>query len=1243
MSVSCQKVSDWAVKANNARGLSNLVRKLVVETTPLLRSVEFPFREAANFPKFDGYSDSLHPTAWVNEGKSYWTLSCAKQVRNISNDYQAQIKTIQDLDKKDRNFVFVAPGRTYNSEQASTQSIKIDKADSPHIRVMDAEGITSWLQETVVTKQWFEEQIGVSDTGIQTIESWWNSWTADLLHNFSTSFVSSRQFNESEDLIDRIRSNISEIAVYGETRKEAVAFAVAALLESPYKSLVDKTIIVKKANAKIPVKSDTKLVIICDFPDDQIPEFDQSENQVIIRTSLKNSHIVKLPIVSIPIELSSVPKTRFLEELQSWNIPKSEVPQVATESGYSVPILWTRFSNENKNVPLPTWTKNSKLVKNVIPFALCGQWVNDDSFDDKSILEFIGNFKEDEIDQVIKKCMTAQDAPITDQSGEILVNSKLNLMFEVGDKIEKSHLDRFFKVASEVLERVPIKNRVADQSGEKRIFNPNKKYSDQLISGICETLSILAIHGSAICRGIQVDLTQRINEIISESLESTDVKHWVQLGYNLSYLAEASPDIFLQSFINNHDLHVRILKYFFESKEISTNSRLYSPKDLVWAFERLAWHPEYFGKIATILLFVQRIWIKSDRVPSFVKNKLEQLFRVWKPSTVISFKERLSILRKNAKDKELRTPVMDLCISLLPSPTKWLEPSARPRWRILNQAVPVPQVRDKEHSEKEARKLLFSMAPYSKQELLKLLEILPKLELSGAKFLLQEVEKFVKEVDDYEKAELRYSLFGSTLDLRSYKKYYRAPIWQPVAKLDKLLTPTLPSARHLWLFDREIINWKFVTEYSVKDKPSDTDERIEQRRKVAIQEILDQQGDESFMEFIRSVNRSDIVARSLFQLKDSLQEKVEWIKRVLSAPESKSTNLFLFGAMRSLSESDLIKGVKLLKKEKVLNSTGKCERLVKSLPLIPLSWKIASEIGTELHQLYWQTIGIKLGDKLKIDDMRVAVKNLVAADRAFAAFELAFLKREKLGTEYWTEILKGMSRFEVPDNKNLPVSFNLRKIFRLLDKDTSVSENDIALLEFPYLLKLLEFGSSSTQRVTAWHRLFCQEPIRLIEFLSWKYKSGVEDDKHSSEKFSAEELKFMSETIDCLLDCWDVNPGFDSKGEFNSNKFFNWVKLAHDIATEHKLVDKLDYHFGVMFAKSIEDEQIMSKIPKDILRVFKSTSKKENMNRFSALLLDLVKKREQKKPVREVRKDEWDLDEYIMKSVLSNRKAKFAA
>ena len=1237
MSVSCQNVSDWAVKANNARGLSNLVRKLVVETTPLLRSVEFPFREAANFPNFDGYSDNQDATAWVNKGKSYWTLSCANRVRNVSNDYIAQIKTIQSLEKKDRNFVFVAPGGTYESELSSIESIKIDKADSPHIRVMDAEVITTWLLETVVTKQWFEEQIGVNDTGIQTLESWWNSWTADLLHNFSTSFVSSRQYNESQDLIDRIRSNKSEIAVYGETRKEAVAFAVATFLESPYKGLVDKTIIVKKANAKIPDKSDANLVIICDLPDDQIPDFGNCENQVIIRTSLKNSHIVKLPI-----ELSSVPKTRFLEELQSWSIPKSKASQIATECGYSIPILWTRFSKDHKKSSLPIWARDTKLVKNVIPFALCGQWVNDDSFADKSIVEFIGNFKKDEVDQVIKKCKTAHDAPITSQSDEISVNSKLNLMFEVGDKIEKSHLDRFFKIASEVLERISVKNRIADVSGEKRIFNLNNKYSDQLISGICETLCILAIHGSVICRGIQVDLSEQVNELISNTLKDAEVEHWVQLGHNLSYLAEASPDLFLQSFINNRDLHVRILKYFFESNEISTNSRSNSPKDAILAFERLAWHPEFFGKIATILLFVQSIGFNSDRVTNFAKEKLEQLFRVRKPSTVISFKERLSILRKNAKDKELRTPVMDVCISLLPSPTKWLEPSARPRWRILNQAVPVPQVRDKEHSEKEARKLLFSMAPYSKQELKKLLEILPKLELSGTKFLLPEVEKFVKEADDYEKAELRNSLFGSTLDLRSYKKYYRAPIWDLVAKLDKLLTPTLPSARHLWLFDREIINWKLVTEYSVKNKPSNTDERIEQRRKVAIQEILDQQGDGSLMEFISNVSRADIVARSLFQLKDSLQEKDEWIKRVLSTPESKSTNLFLFGAMRSLSESDLIKGVKLLKKKKVLNSTGKCERLVKSLPPIPVSWKIASEMGTKFDKLYWQYIDILFKCDLKTKDLRIAVKKLVAADRALDAFQLAFPTREKLGTEYWIEILKGMSRFEDVD-RDLPDSYNFTKIFQLLDQDKNVLVNQIAELEQPFILKLLEFGSNSTQRVTAWYRLFCQEPIRLIEFLSWKYKSGVEDDKSKSEKLSAEELNFKSEIIDCLLDNWDVNPGFDSKGEFDPIKFFDWVRLAHEIAVEHKLVDKMDYHIGITFAKSIEDDKIKSKIPEDILKVFKNVSKKENMNRFSELLLGLVKKQEQKKPVREVRKDEWDLDSRLVEATISKGKARFAA
>ncbi len=1204
------EIADWATASNSKDRLPNLVRRLVVETTPLLKSVEFPLKNGNGLPNFDGFSDNLNSTKWVDAGKSYWKVSRAKNFNSIESKYLQKIKKVPTLCHQPSSFVFIAPRDTSHSIEQSGKEFKGKGNEIHQFRILNADHIASWVETTVATKQWLSEQLGRINNGVQTPSAWWKNWNSNLKNEFSTSFISTRQFNDSKELINRIHRNESEISVMGDTQEEAVAFVIASLFESPRKDLLDRVVVVSNEKYDFPELSDSKLIIICDFPEDCNPQFGNSDNQVVVRTYQKGT-----PNIQGSISLSSIPKTKFQDQLKSFGIPKIETNQFADECGYSVPILKQKISRGKINQP--DWVHDSETVQMLVPLALCGKFYFIDQFDtlfapefgndykgmleDKLVLAKIGNLEINKIDKVFKQLKKLEDTPLIHFEDIIQVKSQFNLIFDLKDSIQISHLNQFFEIFEQIMkQKDPLKHVKKSQRNSSK-NEESLDCSEILKFGLCNSLCILAIYGNAICGNrLGIDIPKKVDEIVGKVLNNVDSYHRLSIRQFLHYLAEASPKMFFKSFSTNRVKTAPRLGKILDSDYQNMNKVIGLQKKLFQVFESLAWHPEYFKKVANVLFWISSI-DSCEEVKHFSAEITRKLFRVCEPSTRLPVPMLYTVLKENLQ--AFRAQVFDVCVSQLRESTEWTSPLTLPKWRVLDQWITPATKEESKFSEKNARQLLFKMAPFSIEELQKLLSKVYELKNSGTQKLLEEVETWSrhKNANDNIRAKLRASLFASIVALRYYQIDPDDSIWESVEKLNRLLTPQLPSIRHRWLFDWDYINWTLLTDKRVRTKPVDFDQMIDTIRKNAVKEILKIQGTDALINFIESVNHSELVARSLLIMNQTSHERVYWVKYALQLDESASTKQFISQMLRDMNEAEITKVSKLVQSDKLLSYPLKQLLFVKSLPTTPLGWSIASKMGSKFENIYWESIPIWFDYDISKKDLKFAVNKLLSCGRRLSAFNAAEPHLEKLDVMLWKETLESIARSE-HNISELPYINKFDDVMCLMDEDTNITDIEIAEIELPYIPYILEYGEYISYRTLVWHRLFNNDPEYLVLALFRHYNQKSNVEKPDLGIKSAKMLKIESNAAELLLNSWNNLPCVNKNGKLNQKKFDEWTKSALAFAEKFNLTDKLDHHLLALFKKISGQENFNKLVPEKFREIFETFNKKSRHRGFTEVL-----------------------------------------
>ena len=345
-------------------------------------------------------------------------------------------------------------------------------------------------------------------------------------------------------------------------------------------------------------------------------------------------------------------------------------------------------------------------------------------------------------------------------------------------------------------------------------------------------------------------------------LENANRERWLSIYKYLTYLAEASPSMFLKGIendLNKEDPEIKVLMRSIDDEFSGICLRSH----LLWALEKLAWHEQYFTRVVKILFQLQPFEVK-DSWSNTSFDTANSLFRVWLPSTEVSINKRFEILRNLNQD--FRNPVIDVCLSLLPKrTTEHGMETSRPKWNLLEKVIHYPNWKEVDDSHQTSRNLLIELSPYNTEELKKVLEVMLDLGLEQTKELENEVKRWAKTATDDEKISAMDSLRSVIKRLNYLEDKDLPKIWEAVENIKNNLEPILPSSRHRWLFNEHYIDWTLVFDKAVVERPSheESENKIKDLRQRAVNEILQKQGQEAMLEFIFEVNNPKLISYAL--------------------------------------------------------------------------------------------------------------------------------------------------------------------------------------------------------------------------------------------------------------------------------------------------------------------------------------------------------------------------------------------
>lgn len=1133
-------ITQWADHHECRDHLPILIRRLIRETTPSILSLRFPGNEAVDLAGPDGQVESESSTAMVPQGRSIWEMGCNQNPsEKADSDYIKRTAGIPEVERKAASFIFVTP-RRWNKKENWLEERRREKSWA-NVHAYDAIDLETWLEEAPVTSRWLGELLGLACPSLLTPQEWWNRWATVTDPPLATSLVTIRRHDERQTLLERLRKEESVIPVMADDRQEAAAFVVATLLESNAVDLSDRTLVATSASARI-TSNPTHLLIIADVPAGVDLDFGDRRKITVVRPYQKGRFEV-----DNALHISHVSTEAFRSGLESMGFSQDEAARNALQTGHSVPVL-RRLLSRDPEIRRPVWARNRTSVKRLLPFALAGAWVEESSFDDSSILELLGEVDAETLKRNRDDLLALDDAPIAKYGRVTKVVSQLDAFFAVGPFIERNDLERFFQLVPELLgERDPALDLPQEQWWMAQVLGKSPSCSKELFSGFGDALCILAMHGGIICGDrLGVNCAHRVGLVVRSLMHNANEDRWLTIRRHLRALAEASPEEFLTC------LEEELLQPNPPIRAImgTTNGGISGEclrTDLLWALEMLAWHPEYFSRVAQIIFGLCRFETK-DNWTNTPKSTAQSLFRVWLPGTTLGIDARMVVLRDLAE--RFRKPILDVCISLLPQYMGQLAiKNLRPEWRTLKVEVPVPTHGDVMLAATEASRLILDLCPFDKSELKVVLKAATRLHSNDLIRLVEEVQRWAVNADDEEKAELRRDVRLNVVE-RVYNDKNDINQAMAFSQIESALEPIELTARHRWLFDSHYIDWRVLNEGKDEDQISfeECAAHVQQRRQDAIAEIAHYQGKEQALRFALAVKFPGLVAQALVQPDTDSSNIAEWISLVLAEAPSTAADAFLQQVLLTSAWNNLPAVVTVLNERLVLDTLDKRYRFVKALPGIPSGWQVAEAMGEELAAIYWNTASLSIWDDTPIDEVRFGIKKLLEAKRPRSAFLAVHALPDRISPDMWVHILQGIAQGDEPEGQ-LPSAHSIDDILQCVEKSRRIPEDQLVQLEFPFISALCSGGQTVFGRSLAVHRELSRNPESFVQLLTWLYQPKDRANELDVE-YTAEQQRNLANIAFHALASWGILPGCQEDGNVDREKFVTWMGQALQRATE---------------------------------------------------------------------------------------------
>ena len=1146
----------WADRRDAQGTLPQLLRRLILATTERISHIHFPAGEGVQSGGWDGVVVTDVGNEYVPAGQSGWEMGANQAAKaKAESDFVKRTKDPENVNPSEATFVFVTPRRWRSKDQWAIEKTR----EGPWRKVLayDAHDLETWLELAPSVHVWITERLGKAPAAARDLGAVWRSWSEATSPPLSAGLVVGGRTGAAERIVQQLRSSPCATFLVGDSQEEALAFLAACMQGLP--SLEGDAFLAR--SLVIEDSASWRLLALSNRPLILVPRFDDAD----VVQAVRCGHHVVIPLGgesrgrNEQMELLPRPhRAAVRDALLQMGCSEKQADSLATQARHSLLAL-RRTLAVNPSLKRPAWSLPGEEAPTMLPALLAGAW--DGSREaDQIILADLAGHPYDRFSRLLARWANTSDPPLRQIGTNWLLVSRddawglLSRFLTVGD------LRRFEAVVLTVLGAInPALDLPLDQRWMAGVYDRVLPHSPLLREGIAETLAVMGARGGAICTGsdltFQDHAVRIVRALLTRAKTDTSGQLWSSFSDVLPLLAEAAPDIFLDSLpAGLAGDQPAFLSLFTDSDQASATFSTSPHTGLLWALENLAWSPEYLSNAALFLARLATI-DPGGKLGNRPGASLHQIFVLWHPQTAASLDERLAVLDMLRQQE----PAMAwrLMIGLLPRFHDIATPTHSPRWREWTpEDAPVVPMADWLYAINEiARRLLEDVGVSGErwQSLIQIVDALPE----------DIHEAVVTALDTLDigalTSDARNAIWSAVRDVVAQHRQVPEAKWaMPALRLARLsevskrFEPDNPVQRYAWLF----ASYYPDLSHEVRSDWQRYRQALAEARSEAVNAIYQANGVPGILDLAKAAAQPEEVGRTL-GVSGVLNDQGAHVFTMLGSPEHALRVLAM-----GYADGRFASGGWAWAEDVLRDAAGgwlpeQRADFLQALPVSAQTWRWVEDSGQLTEHAYWREVNRQ---RVQAPDMRQAVIKLIEHGRSFAAVDLLgmWLHTNQIADRPDPLLVAaGLERAstETPGNDidTAMLAHHVAELLTFVEESGTVDETLLVRLEWIYFA-LLESGRRPPRLL---HGALARDPAFFADVVSAVYKAEGEEQTEVDEAQRARaELSYR------LLRSWRVVPGRRDDGSIDPVALSAWVDQARALLASRRRAEVGDVCIG---------------------------------------------------------------------------------
>lgn len=728
----------------------------------------------------------------------------------------------------------------------------------------------------------------------------------------------------------------------------------------------------------------------------------------------------------------------------------------------------------------------------------------------------------------VRDASLASDPAVTQKNGRWKIADRLNAWKAFGPKIFDDYLDRFQKMAVEVLrEYDPQFDLEKDQRFAASLYGKSFKHSQSLRNGIAETLALLGTHPEFLtsCSQGKAEHTARLT--VSQILSDADWSLWASLNDLLPMLAEAAPKEFLDAVELGLARDPCAFDGLFAQEGSGFTGRIYTT-GLLWALETLAWDSNYLTRVVMILgeLAARDPGGNWSNRPA---NSLWTILLPWFPQTCAPVAKRLSAVA--TLQKELPEVAWKLLVNLLPRSQQSSSMTHKPVWRKI---IPDDWSEGSTGSDYWEQitgyaELAIAAAKLDQSKLLTLINHMNHLPFDAREHVLSYLSS--EPITSLTEQE-RLPVWNELTDMIvTHRKFADAKWAMPPEEIDRIsaianqLEPESPATKYRRLFTERDLDL-----YEEKENFAEQSQKLEERRRQAAAAVYSDGGTAAVIEFAETVESPGKVGFAFGEIASS-DDETDILPHLLES-EVRAIAQFANGFLLGRFYTKNWQWVDHLDMDEW--TIDQKAALLAYLPFNSETWLRANRFLGDDEGLYWKKT--PANPYQAKNDLEFAIDRLVENNRinaAIDALEKLFYSQEPIDPNQVVRVLNALA--QSPDAIRGMDTHAVTQLIKVLQKNPDTNQEELFKIEWAFLGLLDGISGPSP---TLLEQTLATQP----DFFCQVIRSIFRSDKNDKSEKPTENQEALATNAYRLLHAWQTPPGTQEDGTFDGDALSDWLE-----------------------------------------------------------------------------------------------------